>query len=148
MTTESLYRLVYYSRNLIPGEPAEIEAEIGSILRSARRNNAPRCVTGALLFNCGVFAQVLEGARHDIENIFERIQRDPRHADVHVLAFEETASRRFPSWSMAFIGRSAEGGALFSWIAEGTGFDAKRMEGERVLEIITAIAIEEEAVHV
>lgn len=144
--TEKLYRLVYFSRNLIPGKAAEIAAEIESILESARRNNAPLGITGALIFNSGVFAQVLEGAREDIERIFENIQRDKRHADVHVLAFEETSDRRFPSWSMAFVGRSVEGRDLFSGIGEATGFDAKRMEGERVLDIIGAIALEEEGV--
>ena len=111
---EPLYRLVYYSRNLIPGHPADIEAEIDSILQSARRNNAPLGVTGALIFNSGVFAQALEGPRHSIEGVFERIQRDRRHADVQVLAFEATPERRFPNWSMAFVGRSAEGRNLFS----------------------------------
>ena len=143
---EDLYRLVYFSRNLIPGKPAEIAAEIESILESSRRNNAPLGITGALIFNSGVFAQVLEGARNDIERIFENIQRDQRHADVHVLAFEETPNRRFPSWSMAFVGRSVEGSDLFSWIGAATGFDAKRMEGERMLDIISAIAVEEEAI--
>ena len=147
MTTESLHRLVYFSRNLVPGKPAEIATEIESILESARRNNAQRSVTGALIFNSGIFAQVLEGALQDIEQTFERIQRDARHGDVHVLAFEGTSIRRFPSWSMAFVGRSAEGRDLFSGIAEATGFEAERMQGERVLEIVNSIAIEEEAVH-
>jgi hypothetical protein len=144
--TEKLYRLVYYSRNLIPGHPAEIAAEIESILASARRNNAPRGITGALIFNSGVFAQTLEGPREALERTFERIQCDTRHANVQVLAFEETPRRRFPSWSMGFVGHSAEGRELFSRIGEATGFDAKRMEGERVLEIISSIAFEEEAI--
>jgi hypothetical protein len=142
--TEALYRLVYYSRNLIPGEPADIAAEIGSILQSARRNNAPLGVTGALIFNSGVFAQALEGPRKNIEEIFERIQRDQRHSDVQVLAFEETPERKFPNWSMAFIGRSVEGRNLFSRIGEATGFESGRMEGERVLETINSIVAEEE----
>jgi hypothetical protein len=143
--TEKLYRLVYYSRNLIPGKPADITAEIESILQSARRNNPPLGITGALIFNSGVFAQTLEGPRQNIEVVFERIQRDRRHSDVQVLAFEETSERRFPNWSMAFVGRSVEGQNLFSGIGEATGFDSKRMEGERVLEIIRSIAADEEA---
>lgn len=144
--TDGLHRLVYFSRNLIPGKPAEIAAEIESILESARRNNAPLGITGALIFNSGVFAQVLEGARHNLERTFEIIQRDRRHSDVHVLAFEETPDRRFPSWSMAFVGRSVEGKALFSRIGEATGFEARRMEGERVLDIIGSIAVDEETI--
>ena len=143
--TSRLHRLVYYSRNLITGSPAESAAEVEAILASARRNNSVIGVTGALIFNAGTFAQVLEGARHDVEATFERIQCDERHGDVQVLAFEEVESRGFPSWSMAFVGRSREGQNLFAHIGEATGFEAKRMEGERVFGIMCAIALEEEA---
>jgi Sensors of blue-light using FAD len=143
--TTNLYRLVYYSRNRIQGTAAEVTAEVDAILVSAQRNNAPLGVTGALIFNAGMFAQVLEGDRQNVELIFERIQRDTRHGDVQVLAFEEAPNRGFPSWSMAFVGRSREGEILFGHIGEATGFEVKRMEGERIFEIMRAIAIEEEA---
>jgi hypothetical protein len=144
MIASDLHRLVYYSRNRIQGTPAEVPAEMDAILASAQRNNSPINVTGALIFNAGIFAQVLEGTRHNIELTFERIQRDPRHGDVHVLAFEEVPNRGFPAWSMAFVGRSREGQNLFGHIGEITAFEAKRMEGERIFEIMRAIAIEEE----
>ena len=143
--TSGLHRLVYYSRNRITGTSAAMAAEVDAILASAQRNNSLIGVTGALIFNAGIFAQVLEGARHDVEVTFERIQRDERHGDVQVLAFEEVQSRGFPSWSMAFVGRSREGQNLFAHIGEATDFEAKRMEGERVFGIMCAIAIEEEA---
>jgi hypothetical protein len=140
-----LNRLVYFSRNRIPGTPTEVAAEVDAILTSAQRNNSLLCVTGALIFNAGIFAQALEGARRDIELTFERIQRDERHSDVEVLGFEEVQNRQFPSWSMAFVGRSREGENLFGHLGEATGFEAKRMQGERIFEIMRAIAIEEEA---
>ena len=140
-----LNRLVYYSRNRISGTSAEVAAGVDAILASAQRNNSQLCVTGALIFNGGIFAQVLEGSRRDIELTFERIQRDERHSDVEVLAFEEVQTRQFPSWSMAFVGRSREGENLFGHISEATGFEARRMEGERIFEIMRAVAIEEEA---
>jgi Sensors of blue-light using FAD len=140
-----LNRLVYYSRNRIPGTPAEVVAGVDAILASAQRNNRQFGVTGALIFNAGIFAQVLEGSRREIELTFERIQRDARHSDVEVLAFEEVQNLQFPSWSMAFVGHSREGENFFGYISEATGFEAKRMEGERIFEIMCAIAIEEEA---
>ena len=139
--TTNLYSLVYYSRNCIQGTAAEVTAEVDAILESARRNNASLSVTGAIIFNAGIFAQVLEGDRQDVELTFERIQRDTRHGDV----FEAAPNRGFPSWSMAFVGRSREEENLFGHIGEATGFEVKRMEGERIFEIMRAIAIEEEA---
>jgi len=146
LMSENLHRLVYYSRNLISGDAATIASEIDAILESARRNNSPCGITGALLFNGGVFAQVLEGDRSAIEATFEKIQRDRRHGDVQVLAFEEIQARTFPLWSMGYVGRSAGDRALFSCIGEETGFDERRLEGERVLEIIHSIAIEDESI--
>jgi hypothetical protein len=142
--TPDLHRLIYFSRNRISGSPEKVAAEVEAILAASRKNNPAFHITGALIFNHGVFAQVLEGARHSIEVTFERIQRDPRHADVHVLAFEGAPQRSFPSWSMAFVGRSREGQNLFSHIGTATGFEDKRLEGEHVFSIMRAIALEEE----
>ena len=140
------HRPIYISRNRIPENPANTVAEIEDILSAARRNNAAYGITGALIFNSGMFAQVFEGPRGVIETIFERIQRDPRHGEVNILAFEPTTRRVFPSWSMAFIGRSLEGRDLFSHIAFSTGFDERRLEGERILSLMQEIALEEEKV--
>jgi hypothetical protein len=141
-----LHRLIYCSRNRISGSSADTIAEIEGILSAAQRNNAACDITGALIFNSGIFAQVLEGSRGGIETTFERIQRDPRHGDVNILAFEPTPQRFFPSWSMAFVGRSHAGRDLFSHIAFSTGFDERRLEGERILSLIQEIALEEENV--
>lgn len=147
MSDRSLYRFIYYSRNTIAGTEQDIAAEVEAILAISRRNNARVGMTGALIFNAGVFAQVLEGARADIEATFERIQRDPRHGAVQVLAFEPAPTRNFPSWSMAFIGRSQADRDLFGHIGSGTGFEVQRLEGDRILSIMQAIALDEERSH-
>lgn len=46
---------------------------------------------------------------------------------------------------MAFVGRSREGQTLFARIGEETGFEAKRLGGERIFGIMRAVALEEEA---
>jgi len=143
--TSDLHRLVYCSRNRIPGAATEIAAEIDVILAASQRNNLRFGVTGALIFNTGAFAQVLEGACPDVESTFERIQCDQRHRDVQVLAFEGVPSRVFPSWSMAYVGRSREAQDLFGHISKATGFEAKRLEGDRIFGIMHTIAVEEEA---
>ncbi len=139
-----LFRLVYYSRNRIP--PASTAGEIDQILEASRRNNGRAGVTGALIFNSGIFAQVLEGALPDVQVAFERIQRDVRHGDVEVLAFGPAPERAFPSWSMGFIGRSRAGKDLFGRIGAETGFEEKRLEGDRIFNIMRAIALDEERV--
>jgi hypothetical protein len=95
----AVYKILYCSKNLIEGEDAKRDAEIAQILQTARRKNKEQNVTGALLFNSGYFAQALEGPRLAIEQIFERIQRDPRHGDVTVLSSQKEGRRDFPEWS-------------------------------------------------
>ena len=139
-----LYRLAYTSRNLIKGSEAEIAATVSEILATSQSNNMRVGVTGALLFNGGYFAQVLEGPRTVVETTFERLQRDRRHSDVNVLQCEAVAMRGFPNWSMAFVGRSTKGQALWSEMASRTGFDLSQIEGEDLFATLHAIVLAEE----
>lgn len=100
---QDVYRTLYCSRNWIQGDQAEQIAEVNSILQVAREKNGRHNVTGALLFNSGYFAQVLEGPRQAIEQIFETIQRDQRHGEVIVLETGYAATRDFSDWSMAYV---------------------------------------------
>ena len=102
--TQPLFSLAYFSRNAINGTAEDMQSAITAILASARRNNARHGVTGALLFSDGCFAQVLEGAREDVELVFETIQCDTRHSDVTIMHLHEVEERSFGEWSMAFGG--------------------------------------------
>ena len=109
--TPPLLRLVYCSRNTIaqarPG--AALYGEVQAILATSRRNNQRAGVTGALLFTEHAFVQALEGPARAVEETFERIQLDPRHADVTVLEAAPVQERRFGTWSMGYCGQATEG---------------------------------------
>ena len=140
------YRLIYTSRSLLGAVEETRVAAVAEILARSQAHNAHVGVTGALLFNGGCFAQVLEGRRDAVEATFERIQRDPRHRDVAVLQCEPVAERGFPHWSMGFVGRSARGRALWSEIASRTGFDPGRIAGDALFATLHAIMLEDEGV--
>lgn len=142
--SEILHRLVYYSRNLIPGSPEEVEAEIARILSVSRRNNDRVNVTGALMFNAGCFAQVLEGPAGSVEQTFERIQQDPNHGDVLLLSFEPVLERAFGNWSMGFVGSSEAGAARFGGLGGSSGFDISKMTGNALFETLHGLTLEEE----
>ena len=139
-----LYRLVYASKNLFQGSEAELTAAVGQILAASQRNNAQSDVTGALMFNTGAFAQVLEGPRQGVEETFERIQCDDRHGDVTVLQCGPTERRNFATWSMAFVGASAGGQARFNRLATESGFDLSRLDGDAVFAMLHELVLEEE----
>lgn len=140
-----LHRLVYYSRNRIAGAEPAIDKEIRTILASSQNNNAPVGITGALMFNAGCFAQVLEGGREVIESTFERIQQDVRHSDVSLLVFEPIEQRTFGNWSMGFVGARPDHAAAYADISTGSGFDPSSASSDEVLQALTTLALEDES---
>lgn len=143
--TDTIHRLVYYSRNRVIDTPEELAVAIHNMLEAARRNNPRSGVTGALMFNAGCFAQVLEGHSSNVEHVFECIQQDDRHSDVSVLSFSPVKGRFFENWSMSFAGTSIEDAARFGSIANDSGYDPSRMSGEAIFETLHRLVIEEEA---
>ena len=122
--TSDLHRLVYCSRNRIPGAATEISAEIDVILAASQRNNLRFGVTGALIFNTGAFAQVLEGACPDVESTFERIQCDQRHRDVQVSlrSLRGFARKRYPDALEPFRTRARQTRGPFDRSVTGSTF--------------------------
>ena len=140
-----LHRLVYYSRNRVADRDGALDGVVEDILAVSRRNNASAQVTGALMFNAGCFGQVLEGPRDMVETTFERIQRDPRHGEVSLLAFEPIAARSFGHWSMGFVGARPGDAARFAEVGSSTGFDPAQADGDALVSALRALALEDEA---
>ena len=142
--SQSLHRLIYCSRNRIPGPVDGHEDEVRQILAASRRNNARDGITGALMFNAGCFAQILEGPRAAVEATFERIQVDERHGDVLLLSFGPSPERGFPDWTMAFVGAGEAAARLFAGVAGESGFDPARLDGEKLFDLLRERLLEEE----
>jgi len=112
-----IVRLLYVSRNALEGSSEEMEEQVSSILRQSRRNNARTGLTGALLFNADCFAQALEGEEAAVQQVFERIQIDPRHEATVVLEYGPVGAREFGDWSMAYVGRTEDEGTRYAALA-------------------------------
>lgn len=138
----NLVRLVYYSHNRLSDADHAAGVDIEAILAASRRNNAEVQVTGALMFNSGFFAQVLEGPEPAVAATFERIQQDPRHGDVNVLSFGPVASRAFSNWSMALVG-GAVSDRRYQGMAGESGFDPAALSGDRVFGILRDLLTED-----
>ena len=143
--SDKLTSLVYYSRNRILGSPELVFQEVRAILEVSRINNVRVGVTGALLFNSGCFAQVLEGPQDAVEETFERIQRDDRHGDVSLMSCGPITARCFANWSMSFVGASQFDASRFGGIAGESGFDPAHLTGDRVHAMLYNLTLEEEA---
>lgn len=76
------------------------ELALRNILLIARRNNARDGISGALICREDLFLQLLEGRRDVVQAALDRIRRDDRHTDLHVLVDEDVSDRLFPDWAM------------------------------------------------
>lgn len=77
------------------------EQALLSLLDGARAFNERLSITGLLLYKEGKFLQYLEGPIGDLEALYARIERDPRHRAVTIIACGES-ERQFGDWSMGF----------------------------------------------
>lgn len=137
------YRCIYWSRNRVDGTAEQVAQALESILLSARRNNRQLGVTGALAFDRGLFAQLLEGEIRAVEMVFEKIQRDERHGDIQVLVFGPATERAFRAWPMAFLGRTLEQHRRFAEAGDEDAASADRPEAKRLLDIVRTLAVED-----
>ena len=60
-----------------------------------------------LIFNGTHFLNILEGSPDAIDDLVERLRRDPRHSGVEVRDERPIGSRSFPDWSMELVRVSA-----------------------------------------
>lgn len=82
--------------------------ELPALLEGARTNNSQLRITGMLLYHEGSFIQVLTGPKANVEPLFDKIEKDPRHTDPRVLFRGEVDERSFDDWSMGFYQTSKD----------------------------------------
>ena len=95
------------------------DQELVTLLRHSRDYNARHSITGLLLYRDGNFIQVLEGPEEAVLELLAKIEKDPRHKDMHVMTQEPLTTRLFPDWAMGFrnvgklLGAAESGGSAF-----------------------------------
>ena len=98
------YQTIYSSESATPMQMEHLE----EILEHARRSNAKRGITGALVYVDGVFLQILEGDAEVVQELMEQISRDVRHETVTVLKQGEIPAAIFRDWKMAYVSATSE----------------------------------------
>lgn len=78
------------------------EEEVLDILRKSQVRNNQAHVSGILVFCGGRFLQFLEGPPDQVEALYERIERDPRHHELRVLSRTDGEKLLMPTWAMAY----------------------------------------------
>jgi hypothetical protein len=83
------------------------DEDLHAIRQTARHLNALDGISGLLLFDGSRFLQIIEGAEDAIDNLVERLHRDPRHSAFEVRDERFVERRSFPDWSMEILRVSA-----------------------------------------
>lgn len=93
-------RITYISRIAKPLSTTEIE----TIKIYSSKNNLKVNITGLLVYFEKLFFQIIEGEDEEVDRIYLKIQKDPRHNNILRLKTEYNVGERlFPSWSMKTI---------------------------------------------
>lgn len=83
------------------------EDDLRQIHEQARHLNALDGITGLLAFDGARFLQIVEGSEEAVDDLIERLRRDPRHSAFEIRDQRVVACRSFPEWSMAMVRVSA-----------------------------------------
>lgn len=135
-----LTRLIYASVT-----PTELSyAELTTILRTAEAHNTERGITGLLCYSGGSFLQALEGDRDEVNRLYNRIVRDPRHEQCTILRYGRIMARHYEDWSMKLVGLedqpTAFRRALVLRHSGSTRFLPLQMTGSQASALLQALA--------
>lgn len=80
---------------------------LNDILLTARLRNWQDETTGLLLYKDHEFLQILEGEEAKVDDLLERLNKDPRHTGLSVFCRHSIRERIFADWSMGCIDPAA-----------------------------------------
>jgi hypothetical protein len=79
------------------------EEQLRSIHEAAHTLNGIDGISGLLLFNGTHFLQCVEGPPDAIDDLIERLRRDPRHSGFEIRDERMADERYFGDWSMKLV---------------------------------------------
>ena len=102
-SAEAYYRVLYSSKVPKSRTSDEIENDIEAILRASRGWNVEAGITGVLVTNKRMYAQIIEGPALVVKDLLGHIACDKRHNDIRIISSHKSDKRIFNDWSMAFV---------------------------------------------
>ncbi|EDY84535.1 Sensors of blue-light using FAD family [Verrucomicrobiia bacterium DG1235] len=96
----SICRLIYQS---IAFEDILANQALAELQESSSARNRELGVTGLLLLSGDRFLQVLEGESDPVNELFAKIQADPRHHTIRLIDYVNFAERYFDNWGMRLV---------------------------------------------
>ena len=115
-------------------------SDLETIHRTAREFNAIEGITGLLIFNGTHFLQIIEGTPQAIDDLVERLRRDPRHSGFEIREERTIETRNLPAWSMVLVRVSASYFEARETVAERLPGGVPTVVRDRILKMTEAIS--------
>ena len=106
---------------------------VDDILTKSRAKNPAAGITGNLIYHADLFLQLLEGPHSAVNELYETILADNRHADIVKLRDASFNRRLFASWAMKNEGHQ-------SWMLSRN--EITRMSSDEALQLFDRLARE------
>ena len=127
-----LVRLLYVSKAVNDDANSHTEA----ILASSRTHNVSNGITGILCYGGGIFLQVIEGGRAQVNELYNALVQDKRHTDVVLLHYEEITQRRFSGWTMGQVNLAKLNASIVLKYSEKPELDPYGVSGSMSLALL------------
>lgn len=137
--TSSLQRLVYRSRQTAE-VASDLDFTVKQIIQSSIRNNRIDSLTGLLVTVQGVFVQTLEGPSEAVMRTYQRISKDPRHAELVLISSSRAEKRLFGEWNMCARALAPSDKAILDVLDAKGPFDSSRLTADSALRLLCAVA--------
>jgi hypothetical protein len=97
-------QLIYAST---PDESVTLSS-VQFILTNAIVANGTKRVSGMLVYNGKYFLQCIEGSDEAIDELFEKIKVDGRHANLKLIGTIDIEKRDFEAWNMGYVNTKSQ----------------------------------------
>ncbi|QDL54763.1 BLUF domain-containing protein [Rhodoferax aquaticus] len=131
-----LSQMIYASRVCAPAS----SETINEILQISRKNNQRVGIGGVLLYDERYFFQGVEGERSDVNSLLNRLVKDFRHTDFHLLSFKSLSHRHFSRWCMATASAVMARAPFLFKHEDSTEFDPYTLSDHHAVAVLGHIA--------
>jgi len=96
-----MHLIVYTSRST--SDENLIDDILKDIVRTSKKKNKAREITGVLFYDNHRYLQLIEGEKEQLLILMDELYRDNRHTDINELINEPVSEREFMDWNMDYF---------------------------------------------
>ncbi len=131
-----IYRLIYCSTATSRANTEDMH----KLIELSKQSNSQHDITGLFAYNSRFFLQSIEGARELVNELYARIQHDPRNQHVVLVKYAQVSERLWSGWSAKFLMPTKETTDLMRRYATQSLFNPYTMHPESAQQLLTELA--------